>query len=465
MKRQAVTFHHLLERILPLAALPAADRQRAERALAHGSPAEQETVALTTVERLVDQGSLVRLPDRLEGGDRVARWRKKDGHEIVALRFEGPLLPTGLAAYPRLLLTLRAHAPSEAVHRLRRLDDALLREDGRLPAGHAELIGLLFQVAREVLDCDGAAFFPGPVAGDYAPPAGETPLLAPWLAETVVARDRLLVCDDLSVIAAVRDTAARLATRSAAAVRVEVVTDDGGEPVRGANGGGFGGVLEVRSARAGYFTSERLSLLSLLAESFCARARQAARLERLVFVDSLTGAYNNAYFRQALDNEVARARRDKESLALVIADIDDFKSFNTTYGYEGGNAVLIQVARALRRTVRPFDSVARWGGEEFAVLLTSPLARVDAETIAERLRLGVQEAETTIEGLDGQQHRARITVSLGAALFPDDADSAEALWRVANLALLEAKRPPKNRVLFAPPGPAPPGPASPDPLA
>jgi diguanylate cyclase (GGDEF)-like protein len=441
MKRQAVSFRYLLESLLPVAALPGADRQRAERALVQGSAAEQEAAALVALERLVEQGALVRLPDRMEGGDRVARWQKKDGHEIVALRFEGPPLPSGLTAWPRTLLTLRVSAPTEPLRRLRRLDDALLREDGRLPAGDSELIGLLLTTAREVLDCDGAAFFPGPAAGDYAPPAGETPLLSQWLADSVVARDRLLVADDLNALPVARDVAARMGARSAAAVAVEVSAEDGA---------GFAGVLEARSARPGFFTQERLSLLSLLAESFCARARQAAQLQRLVFVDSLTGAYNNAYFRQALTNEVARARRDQASLALVIADIDDFKSFNTRFGYEGGNAVLAQVARALRRTVRPFDSVARWGGEEFAVLLTSPVGREDAETIAERLRHAVEEAETTITGLDGQEHRAKVTVSIGAALFPEDADGAEVLWRLANQALLVAKRPPKNRVIFAP---------------
>ena len=450
MKRQSVSFRQLLERVLPLAALPSADRQRAGHALAQGSPAEQEAAALSALERLVELGAVVRLPDRLEGGDRVARWRKKDSHEIVALRFEGPPLPPGLAAHPRLLVTMRAPAPSEPLRRLRRLDDALLREDGRLPAGDSELIGLLLSTARDVLDCDGAAFFPGPAAGDYAPPAGETPLLAPWLADTVVARDLLLAADDLHLLRATREVAQRAGARSAAAVRVEVDSDDALEPGRGANGSGFAGVLEVRSARPGYFDAKRLSLLSLLAESFCNRARQAARLERLVFVDSLTGAYNNAYFRQALANEVARARRDQASLALVIADIDDFKEFNTRFGYEGGNVVLAEVARALRGTVRPFDSVARWGGEEFAVLLTSPVAREDAEAIAERLRHAVAEVETPITGLDGAAHRVKVTVSIGAALFPEDADSAEALWRVANQALLVAKSPPKNRVVFAP---------------
>lgn len=449
MKRHAVSFHDLLARILPLASLPAADRLRAERALAHGSPAEQEAAALAALERLVETGALLRLPDRLEAGDRVARWQKKDAQEVIALRFEGTPLPAGVAAHPRILIAHSVSPPAAQVRRLRRLDDTLLRSDGRLPAGDSERVGLLLETAREALDCDGAAFFPGPEAGDYAPPAGETPLLAPWLADSVQARDRLLVADDLAALPLVRDLAARSGMRSAAAVRVHV---EGDGPAEG--GGGFSGVLEVRSARPGFFTAPRLALLSMLAENFAARTLQAARLERLVFVDSLTGAYNNAYFRQALTNEVARARREGKSLALVIADIDDFKRFNTAYGYEGGNAVLAQVARALKRPVRPFDSVARWGGEEFAVLLTSPVGRDDAEVIAERLRNGVEEAETVIVGLDGKEHRVRITVSLGAALFPEDAGSAEDLWRVANQALLEAKRPPKNRVVFAPRKPA-----------
>jgi diguanylate cyclase (GGDEF)-like protein len=75
------------------------------------------------------------------------------------------------------------------------------------------------------------------------------------------------------------------------------------------------------------------------------------------------------YYDLQIRNEIARAQREQSSLALLIADIDDFKSFNTSFGYEAGNQVLVQVAAALRAGVRPFDTVARWGGEEFAVLL------------------------------------------------------------------------------------------------
>ncbi len=441
MKRQAVPFSLLLSRLLPVARLSPGDRARVERALAHGSEAEQVAVALEALVRLADLGALKRLPDRMEDGDRVVRWQKNDAHEVIALRFDGPPLPAGLVAHPRMLLTLRAHAPADQVRRLRRLDDALLSADGRPTSGDGERIALLLTAAREVLECEAAAFFPRAGAGDYTPPAGEVPVLGPWLDDAVLARDRLLATEDAQAVPDTRIAALATGTRAVAAVRILVPNGAAGAPA-------LAGVLEVRSPRAGAFAPERLSLLSMLAESFVARARQAAQLERLVFVDALTGAFNSAYFRQALDNEVARARREGASLALVIADIDDFKRFNTTYGYEGGNAVLAQVAKALKRTVRPFDTVARWGGEEFAVLLTSPVGREDAETVAERLRHAVEEAETAITGLDGAEHRVKITVSLGAALIPDDAADATTLWRRANQALLVAKRPPKNRVVF-----------------
>ena len=143
MKRQAVPFALLLSRLLPVARLSPGDRARVERALAHGSEAEQEAVALQSLERLADLGVLTRLPDRLEGGDRIVRWQKNDVHEVIALRFEGPLLPPGLVAHPRTLLTLRANAPADQVRRLRRLDDALLSADGRLTSGDSERIALL----------------------------------------------------------------------------------------------------------------------------------------------------------------------------------------------------------------------------------------------------------------------------------------------------------------------------------
>jgi diguanylate cyclase (GGDEF)-like protein len=441
MKRHSISFRQLLERVLPLEALPPADLARVRVALAHGSTAEQEEAALVALERLAALGVLDRLPDRLEAGERIVRFQRRDAHEVVALRFPMPAVPPGVDAVPRALATLAAAAPAERVRRLSALDATLIRADDRLPSGASELIGLLLVAARDILDCDSAAFFPPAEVeaevGAYTPPAGEESLLGAWTRATVLEHDRILTCDDAPAVPALRPAAERLGgVRSVAAVRVR------------AEQSGLTGVLEVRSRQPRFFRAGRLSMLALLAETFSARANQAARLAKLVFVDGLTGAYNNAYFRQALANECARARRENHSMALVLGDIDDFKRFNTLYGYEGGNAALKQVARILKRQVRPFDTVARWGGEEFAVLLTAPVDRADAAMIAERLRHAIAATEHAVTGLDGVEHRVAITISIGAALFPDDAASAEDLWRIANQALLEAKQPPKNRVVF-----------------
>ena len=444
MKRQDLTFRELLERILPLGALPPLDRERARAALGGTDARRIERVALASLERLTELGVFVRLPDRVEPPDRVVRFQRRDTGEVVALRFTPPALPAGIVALPRAVITLTGQAPLERVRRLLRLDDALVESGGRLPSGTTELVARLLTSAHELLDCDHAQFFPAPGSQDalpaYAAPPGEIELLGRWSGVTVEGGDFVLACADASLVPELRAAAAHAGARSVASVRVRAVHAS------------LDGMLEVRSAAPNFFTPERLSMLSLLGESFGGLADQAARLQRLVFVDGLTGVSNSAFFRQALDNEVARAAREKKSLALVIADIDDFKRFNTTYGYEGGNAVLQQVAHIFKRAVRPFDTVARWGGEEFAVLLTSPLERADAEPIAERLRALVAEGEHVVTGLDTLEHRVRVTVSIGVALYPDDAASAADLWRRANQALLRAKAPPKNKVVFWRPG-------------
>jgi len=437
MQRHSLSFRILLERILPLDRLPPLDRERARAALESGDERKIERVALEALDRLVDLGVFTRLPDRLDPPDRVVRFQREGKSEVVALRFAAPVLPQGLVALPRALVTINGQAPIERVRRLLRLDASLL-EGGGLPGGTTDLVARLTASACELLDCDSAFFFPDEpkdaATATYAPPPGETALLGRW--SDALDGDYLLSCPDASNLPELRAASAHARARSVASVHLR------------ATQAGLKGVLEVRAAGPGFFTPERLALLALLAESFAALADQAARLQRLVFVDALTGVSNSAFFRRALDNEVARARRENKSMALVIADIDDFKRFNTTYGYEGGNAVLKQVAQVLAHAVRPFDTVARWGGEEFAVLLTSPLERPDAEAIAERLRMLVAEGEHIVTGLDGMEHQVRVTVSIGVALFPDDAKDAAEIWRRANQALLLAKAPPKNQVVF-----------------
>ncbi len=440
MKRQPLSFRALVERVLPIQALQDAERGRIRRALEAGSPVEIEEAGYAALEGLVRSGLLEPLPDRIEAHDRVFRFQRKDSHEVFAVRIAAPGLPAAITCLPRPLALMRGTPSAERVRRLARIDAALLGGDDRLSPGPAGLIELVVPAACELLDCDSVVFFPsGPPSetmGAYAPPAGESEIFAPWSRATVLEHDLVLACAQLSAVPELLARGLPPNVRSAASARVS------------GKDGSFAGVLEVRSAHEGHFGPPRLALLALLAENFGALVDRSRRLERLVFVDSLTGASNSAFFRHALANELARARRDQESMALVIGDIDDFKKFNTVYGYEGGNAVLKQVARLLQRTVRPFDSVARWGGEEFAVLLSAPVTREQAHMVAERLRKAIAEHEHRVPGLDGREHRVTVTMSFGAALFPDDAETADELWRRANQALLEAKRAPKGKVVF-----------------
>jgi diguanylate cyclase (GGDEF)-like protein len=128
----------------------------------------------------------------------------------------------------------------------------------------------------------------------------------------------------------------------------------------------------------------------LLAQHFQALLASAVRLQSLIFLDFLTGLYNRPYFEDQLEKQVAIAERRKQSLALCIVDIDGFKNFNTLYGYEGGDRVLVTVGCILKGILRTSDTLARYGGEEFAALLVPPVTRERAWGIAERLRAAVE---------------------------------------------------------------------------
>jgi diguanylate cyclase (GGDEF)-like protein len=207
-------------------------------------------------------------------------------------------------------------------------------------------------------------------------------------------------------------------------------------------------VIEVRDAREGYFTPERIGLAVLLSQHFQALLASAVRLQSLIFLDFLTSLYNRPYFEDQLEKQVAIAQRRKQSLALCIVDIDGFKNFNTLYGYEGGDRVLVTVACILKGTLRTSDTLARYGGEEFAALLVPPVTHERARGIAERLRAAVEAEPFQVQSLNGGYVPERITVSVGGALFPDHATTAHDLWTAANRMLLEAKQQGKNRVRF-----------------
>jgi diguanylate cyclase (GGDEF)-like protein len=187
----------------------------------------------------------------------------------------------------------------------------------------------------------------------------------------------------------------------------------------------------------------RLILLAAATALSTAIVIRAEQLRRLSTRDRLTGLYNRGYFDERLEEELRRAARGRVPLSVALLDLDHFKQFNDTHGHVAGDAALRAFAGALRASLRLGDVPARFGGEEFIVLM--PGTTVDnAVATMERVRREV--AETTIK-LPGTATSARITTSVGVAGTGGQRRTAEELIRGADARLFEAKRLGRDRVV------------------
>lgn len=188
---------------------------------------------------------------------------------------------------------------------------------------------------------------------------------------------------------------------------------------------------------------ERMTAASLAGQAVVAfeNARLHRVAERHALVDGLTGLANRRQADETLAREFARAERLGGTVALILADVDDFKAVNDRHGHPTGDVVLRDLADTLRETIREIDTAARWGGEEFAVILPgTDLA--GATQLAERVRSALAERE--ILSADGIA--IRVTASFGASVFRPTTTLAE-LVEAADEALYSAKRAGKDRVV------------------
>lgn len=179
-----------------------------------------------------------------------------------------------------------------------------------------------------------------------------------------------------------------------------------------------------------------------LSAEIARRERLEAELKRLATTDSLTGIANRRHFLEAAESELARARRYRRPLMLMLLDIDRFKVINDSYGHAAGDTVLCALVRCCQHNLRAQDILGRIGGEEFAILVPECPAAVGM-TLAERLRRGL--AATSVENAQGP---LRFTVSIGLTDCAGDAPLAAYIER-ADKALYKAKMDGRNRVVCA----------------
>jgi diguanylate cyclase (GGDEF)-like protein len=171
--------------------------------------------------------------------------------------------------------------------------------------------------------------------------------------------------------------------------------------------------------------------------------RRSEEFRQISITDPLSGLLNRRYFQERLAEEMERSKRHKLPLSLIIMDIDNFKNFNDLHGHLAGDEAIRLVGLSLRNNIRTIDVAARYGGEEFTVILPQT-TKADATQIAQRVCM---EIEKNALIATEQNRTSGITVSLGLATFPEDAESLEDLFKHADRALYSAKASGKNRVV------------------
>ncbi len=218
--------------------------------------------------------------------------------------------------------------------------------------------------------------------------------------------------------------------------------------------------VECEGSNFGYLTSahadpETLAAHAAWLAAWLRLAQQQAQLREAAFTDPLTGAWNRRYFDKFLSTAIERARTGRQSVTLMLFDIDNFKQYNDRYGHAAADEILIETVRLLRSTIRPSDRVCRIGGDEFAVIFHEPAGpRVAGSTppssvftITKRFQEQIKNQRFPKLGIEAP---GTLTISGGLATFPWDGTSVGDLLRRADELAMESKRSGKNAIMFGP---------------
>jgi len=205
----------------------------------------------------------------------------------------------------------------------------------------------------------------------------------------------------------------------------------------------FHAIAYLSGSLSDMIKNTRQTLIGVQQELLKLEREKAEVSERLATTDGLTGLYNHRYFQEQLAKEVLRAQRYSSALSLIIGDVDHFKNFNDNYGHLQGDSILRQVAAILKAETRQTDVAARYGGDEFMVILPDA-DKEDALHIAENIRNRIR---TEINSMQENSPMSAVTVSFGVASFPMDALTPIGLIQKADESLYRAKNGGRDQVM------------------
>jgi diguanylate cyclase (GGDEF)-like protein len=202
--------------------------------------------------------------------------------------------------------------------------------------------------------------------------------------------------------------------------------------------------VNARTRHPARDTEQRLRAMADRVGPALANLKLRDALRELALRDGLTGLYNRRYMEDALNREMHRAERSGKQLAVVMVDIDHFKSFNDKYGHDAGDFVLSALARAIMKNIRPSDMACRYGGEELVIVLPEASQKAACER-AEQMRIAIRGTNLTHLG----QTLPAPTASFGVAVYPANGAKPASLLKAADDALYRAKRDGRDRVCVA----------------